>query len=293
VPFEQIANAVQGTDVARLNLLTNGGFEIWQRGTSFPGANGYCADRWFAGIQTGTWTVSRDNAVVSSGSNYSAKMVLSGWTSSYNYLRAALPTVDTALQGKTITVAVDIYSTASNIVSLRFFTAGSATNPDSRSARNTVTNAWYRASMTMTVPSDATLVYLDIEQNGNSTVYADNATLVVGSQPADYIPMHPADEGTRCLRYYEVIGSSVNSINIQGYGAASGGVACWIPFKVLKAAAPTVTKNGTWVVINCGQPSNYSNSNEGFMLYVVATALGGILISNNATNANFVFEANP
>ena len=38
------------------------------------------------------------------------------------------------------------------------------------------------------------------------TYYVDNAMLVVGSQPADYAPLHPADDLARCLRYYEIIG---------------------------------------------------------------------------------------
>ena len=32
--------------------------------------------------------------------------------------------------------------------------------------------------------------------------------LVVGSQPADYVPLHPADDLARCLRYYEIVGEA-------------------------------------------------------------------------------------
>src|SRR5262249_46089074 len=42
-----VTNAKLGTDTARLNLLTNGGFEIWQRGAGpFNTASAFTADRW-------------------------------------------------------------------------------------------------------------------------------------------------------------------------------------------------------------------------------------------------------
>ena len=33
----------------RKNLFINGGFDVWQRGTSLAGATSYLADRWFNG----------------------------------------------------------------------------------------------------------------------------------------------------------------------------------------------------------------------------------------------------
>src|SRR5262252_4977444 len=53
-----VTNAKLGTDTARLNLVTNGGFEIWQRGNGpFTATGVYGPDRWQLGI-TGTDTLS-------------------------------------------------------------------------------------------------------------------------------------------------------------------------------------------------------------------------------------------
>src|SRR5499427_6610596 len=71
-----VTNAKLGTDTARLNLLTNGGFEIWQRGNGpFTATGVYGPDRWQLGI-TGTDTLSvvqRESAAanVDAGSLYS------------------------------------------------------------------------------------------------------------------------------------------------------------------------------------------------------------------------------
>ena len=69
-----VTNAKLASDTARANLLTNGGFEIWQRGNGPYTGNGvYIADRWLLTL-VDTLSVSRNTANVdtSLGSNYCA-----------------------------------------------------------------------------------------------------------------------------------------------------------------------------------------------------------------------------
>jgi hypothetical protein len=116
--------------------------------------------------------------------------------------------------------------------------------------------------------------------------------LVVGSQYADYAPLHPADDLARCLRYYEIIGESTNEIQWNGYGGASIGTGMVTPFKVRKAVSPTVTKNGTWGSSNCGQPGVVASGLTMMTWQVVATTTGGFGV-NNAAGCDFRAEANP
>src|SRR5262252_708589 len=70
---EAVTNAKLGTDTARLNLLTNPGFEWWQRGNGPYTANAaWTADRWSTFVVNDTLSVSLNNANQDSGTNCAA-----------------------------------------------------------------------------------------------------------------------------------------------------------------------------------------------------------------------------
>jgi hypothetical protein len=145
----------------------------------------------------------------------------------------------------------------------------------------------------VTVPSNATYVDLNIYFAASCTAYLDNAMLVVGSQAANYVPMHPADDFARCLRYYEVVGALQNEIVFTFYGGAGITTGTLFGFKARKAITPTFTKNATWLVSNCGQPIILSGSVDTVSLAVLVTATGTTSYNNNIAGANVVMEANP
>ena len=291
----RILNTVQQQhvpDVARANLLTNGGMEIWQRGNGpYTANNSYVADQWvLAGLTSGTASVTKETAIVDTGSRASLKVAFT-YGSSYIYFRQFIKSSDGyQIAGRTLGLSVSVRSTVANTVNLRAATDGTSA-PDIRSARNTQANVWERLAFTVTVPADATFIVFDVEVNASCTAYLDNAMLVVGSVPADYAPMHPADDLARCQRYYEILGETANELYHSAYGLATTSDDIPISYHVRKAVTPTITKNGTWTVANCSQPVIIAIGPNSTGLRTTPSATAAFTWANTANGVTV--EANP
>jgi hypothetical protein len=285
-----ITNAKLGPDVARANLLTNGGFEIWQRGNG-PLTTGYAADRWALGFGAGSsMSASRvASPNVATSSQYAMQVV---------YTHSAASTVNQKLDnaqlgGVTLTVSLMVRTATANAVRLRIDnTAGGLGTPG---AYHPGDGTYRVLTVTQALPSTATDAFVAVEFNVSCTAYLDNACLVVGSQPANYAPLHPADDLARCLRYYQVLAGGVGgsgSFVMTGYGSAGQAVYLWVPALAQMTVNPTVTKNGTWSVVNCGQPTVYAGTLQGATITANATAAGQVFVQG-AASAGLTLEANP
>ena len=298
--FEQISNPLLGPDTARANLLTNGGFEIWQRGNGpFTASGAYTADRWIIGLNgSSTMSVSRYNA--SSGPSgavsYAAQVTYTHNTSSW--LMQAIKTGEyQELRGRMVTFSAGVFSSANNAARLSVASDGTG-GSTVYSSYATGTSTWQSLSVTYTVPTDSTVVNVRLWLDASCTAYIDNAMLVVGSQAANYVPLHPADDLARCLRYYENIGTSGgNDVIVRGWaGLAGEGLDLVMPFRAYKPVTPTVTKIGTWATANCavGSPSFTASTQFGIRMSINATAGGGDTYAVNSNAGNYVTaEANP
>ena len=268
-----VTNAKLASDTARLNLLVNGGFEVWQRGNGpFTGAGtGYSADRWAAVPGSGsTMSVSRDTA----NSDIAGACAAVTYThSAVSYLNQPLTDQTAYLAGRTVTLSVRVKTSIANAVRTQF----GWTNPTLLTPSTTfhTGNGQYQTlTQTITIPTGITGLFVYVNFEASCTAYVDNATLVVGSQAADYAPLHPADDLARCLRYYEVFATAANSFFLDGYNTAGATNYKQVPFRVLKAVTPTTTKNGTWQQLNAGQPSIYGSDQTGIALTATTTATG-------------------
>jgi hypothetical protein len=194
------------------------------------------------------------------------------------------------LRGKTITFSVRVRTSVAGAVRASIFgTALGRIN----GTLHTGDGTYQTLIGTVTVPSTETNLQAEIQLSASCTAYVDNAMLVVGSQAATYVPMHPADEQARCQRYYEIIGETATTFAMQGYATAGGLLQAWLPYKVRKAVAPTLTKNGTWAVANAAQPTFSGAGMDGASITVTVTALGMAAIGNNTAGNTIVIEGNP
>jgi len=290
---QSVTNIKLGTDTARLNLLTNGGFEIWQRGTGPFTGTAYSADRWQVTPNGGsTMSVSKVTAASGTGSSSAAQIVYTHTAQSQLMQILRLSGESLELLGQTVSFSARVSAAVANAIQLRLLTGG-ASPLNVTSAFHPGSGGFTTLTVTGTIPTDGAVLQCQFSLNASGTFVVDNASLVVGSVAADYAPVHPANDLARCLRYYEVIADAVGAFGLSGYGAA-GGVLQWMyPYKARKPVAPTVTKNGTWTVTNCSQPTTPVSSMSDVMIQIVATALGQASTTNGGANNTITIEANP
>jgi hypothetical protein len=286
-----VTNAKLGPDVARANLLTNGGFEIWQRGNGPFAGGSYSADRWGAGISgTDTLNVSRDTTNMDIRSVCCAVATFTKGTGSGTSLGQDLKEQVNQLRGQTVTCSMRVKTSTANAVRLRITDGISAT---ANSSYHTGGGAYETLRATFTVSASATTFTLGAQLDATCTAYLDNAMVVMGTQAADYVPTPVADDLARCLRYYE---ASLAADGVELFAGTPGAGLMFfnrVAFKVQKAVTPTVTKSGTWTASNSGQPTVAAFSTTGWLISATAVAAGYAFVQANAAGNSWTAEANP
>lgn len=222
------------------NILDNGGFEIWQRGTTFvnPTASAYTTDRWqftYAGTAP-VVTVSQESTIVDSG-NFSCKLLYTS-VSGTSFTQFGQPVENyKAYAGKTITLSMRVWS---NVAGSSLELASAAGNFASSSA-HPGDSAWHTLSVTYNVVANPSflLVYFN-PVLAAGTHYIDSAMLIIGNQPVSFVPTHPAVDFERCQRYYEV--GTLDMLHPVWSNANNSLTSYYMrDFRVIKAYAPTVT----------------------------------------------------
>jgi hypothetical protein len=192
------------------------------------------------------------------------------------------------LGGKTLTLSMRVRCSAANAVRLGIYNSTAWTY----GAYHSGSGNFETLSVSVAVPVAPSQIWAGASFAASCTAYLDNACLVVGSTPADYVPMHPADDLARCERYYELVGNSGGGdIWVRGYVAAAGqSIYQLMQLKAVKAVSPTITKVGTWGTANCGQPT-VAGSSSVINIQLTSTGGGDTWVNNGAGNISV--ESNP
>jgi hypothetical protein len=306
----------------KANLLTNGGFEIWQRGTSFssPANGAYEADRW-SSAHTGTptiTTIAQEATVVDTGSRFAALATLGSGgidtlpgagvhTIPSNFVGLQQKVEDFyQVRGQTVSLSMRVRCTVAGTVALAIY---DGTNFTWGATQTLVAGAYTTLTLTVTLGASISQLIANVWFGTPScSYYIDNAMLVVGSTSVAYVPLTIADEMNRCQRYYELASGQVGSETpfIAQASSATTAVFTW-RFKVLKAVAPTITIiNATsWNMLTAttatalawSSASTFTSSVHAAGVSVTcATGLvagNASLVQSSNTNAQITAEANP
>ena len=309
MPRQLVRNQDLASDTARLNLLVNGGFERWQRGDGpFTGNGVMGADRWQNSIGGATTiSVQRTQSIVDASLN-AASITVANYdgvnpASIYQHLNDI--EYNYQLMLRTMSFSCRVQASIANAVRLEVFAAGGVS---AASAYHPGDGTWRTLTCTIVRNVNNGSTDLHLRVYGNGTVYADNAMLVVGMVPADYVPLHPADDLARCLRYYQ----RWNNDSSSAYWAVGSTQAnatdhySMLPFKAQFPGTPSFTYAMTVQMINAPLtasspgPSSFTMVNNslstGLMKFTTAAAFntaGAVCYLGAGPNGWFALEYNP
>lgn len=221
------------------NAVINGGFDIWQRGTSTSTSQAFAADRWQVYLGSGTATWSRQS--VSDSTNLPniqyclrAQRNSGQTTTSVLYVWSNQETVNCIpFAGKTVTFSYYAraganYSSASNALTLTI-RRGTGTDQNAwltgytgnteTSATATLTTTWQRFTTTFTMPSDMTefspaFFYTPTGTAGaNDYFEVTGVQLELGSSATPFSRAGGTIQGelAACQRYYQRLAADATS----------------------------------------------------------------------------------
>lgn len=261
---------------AQANILDNGGFEIWQRGTSFsnPAISAYTADRWQLTYNSSpTFTVSRESSIIDSG-QYALKLNITAVSSATLMYFGNTVENGAAYAGKTITCSIRVKCSSAGLINIVMsdgvtFTAGSL---NVGTSYETITH-----TKVMSASATGLTVFVGFAGAGPapsvSTIYIDSAMLTVGPNASTFVPMHPQADLSRCQRYYEV----QNSINLQSWATAGGNFIFPFKFSTTKRIAPTITFSGG-TLSNVSSVSTFQINADGWLMVITVSGSGAFAI---------------
>jgi hypothetical protein len=309
------------------NAVINGGFDFWQRGTSFTAATVYTADRWQKG-GAANYTLTRQTSGLT-GFTYCARAQRNNGAAGGSTIDIAQAfETETSLRFAGKTVALSFwaraganFSSASSALTVRLiggtgtdqtvFSGYTGSVDQTLSASSvTLTTSWQRFSVTGTVTSNITELtpYFSFATVGtagaNDYFEITGVQLELGSASTSFTRAGGTLQGelAACQRYYwKLIGSGDGDAG-NGHYYTSTGAYVLTTFPVVMRTTPTVAieNSANWMVFSAGtgravsgfafstaEPFNFTGS----YTTSAATAGNGCWVEQTNANAALTFSA--
>lgn len=224
--LNDIANEVN--QLSNPNLLINGDFQVWQRGTSFDKSNSihvYTADRWLKGSNTGEVTKSGN------------KLKFKGTADAWNLIRQYIENFS-SLSNRTVTLSAKVnFITNCNKIDLVWFN-GIDWQHKSFNNKTSSTSEILTFTFTPNLSGKTKFAIGILIYKTNEEVEIEWAKLEIGSVATPFVPRSYGEELALCQRYYEV--TAIDDMFV-GVREPNGNYLTVYNFKVEKRVSPTVT----------------------------------------------------
>lgn len=256
------------------NLLINGDFQVWQRGTKFNNfANKYTADRWFVTQATSASTIIQRSSDVPTNSPFLYSMKITDTTQGNGHLRYLLE--DNLKKGETYTLSFWIKTTSD-------FASRILGNSELNKSFASTNGLWKRVEWTFTPNMDLNGVELLTAFSGEA--YITGAKLEFGEIATPLVPRSYAQELMECQYYYEYIDNMLFVVAGDKTYEHYQYYSCTTDFKVKKRINPSfkcgkVTENASGKVISLANAFSNQNRITNIQLTSISTDLG-VLISD-------------
>jgi hypothetical protein len=232
-----LASDVSSLKSGRKNLIINGGFDVWQRGTSFSGGDTYHADR------TVTYMDARaDSALVRSTDvpsgerfKYSCKLTTTQ-SHGHPFYRQRIEDFSTLVKN-TKTYTISFWAKASVSMTI------DSDLGDASGQTHSLTTTWTKFTNTVAVGTSYTYDAVDLQSNSTAgDIYITGVQLELGSVATDFEHRSYGEELALCQRYYwRAKSDNINErLGTGGWGTStSGHIAVQNP--VTMRVAPTLS----------------------------------------------------
>jgi hypothetical protein len=223
----------------RKNLIINGGFDVWQRGTSFSGNNIYTADRWLT-INGTTSSITKQGNGFHWNDTVGTSPTASGIEQRIENLHRYVGSIGS------LTVSFKLTVNRANSGTTKFYMWDyDGSNYVSGSEYVLPENSGtYSHTFTVSGASDGD-VFTCSFWLGNGDYILENVQLELGSVATEFEHRSYGEELALCQRYYYKT-DTIRYLNLGRYNNNTGAGLAWWSHPVRMRAAPTMATTGTW-----------------------------------------------